>query len=316
MNAVMSQRISLCLCLVVLLCLPGCNALSGGETSETPMVTPASVPTNEPMSAHGLPPGVTEQGVVDPIALGRAHEAVLNETSYTVIEKFTVKYTNGTLLSRTTETRQVVAPTERYYVTIRWYRPNTDIASYTVKNKSIWSDGERVLVAISDSQTNETTYQYYQSLDMHESSLRGFPRGEQLYNLFYAIDTEIDNYTTHNGTTLYRITATEIKGPDTLLGFGNVTKNPRNITFHAVIDSRGLVHKYKLSYITTFTTKNYSTPIRIVRTARYTKIGNTTVERPPWYSKANRTTPVPLSEIWYSTIGENEHHRTEIHSNE
>lgn len=64
----MSRKIGLRLCLVALLCLSGCNVFSGGETAETPTVTPADVPTDEPMSARGFPPGITEQGVVDPIA--------------------------------------------------------------------------------------------------------------------------------------------------------------------------------------------------------------------------------------------------------
>jgi hypothetical protein len=284
----MSQTINLRLCLVVLLLLSGCNAFSGGETAETPLVTPADVPTEEPRSVRGFAPGLTRQGVVDPIALGRAHEAVLSNTSYTVLSKRTVRYTNGTVRMRETTTTQVVTPAERYYMIREQSSETIDDVNYTSIKEAHWSDGTRVLVA--KSQQNNTTYKKYESSDRFYY-ISVFQRGRRFFDLFYAIDTHIASHTTRNGTTLYRLASTEIIQTDHLPGIGYVYKKPRNFTFHAVIDSRGLVHEYRLAYTVTLTETNQPTPVRIVKTVRYTRIGNTTVERPPWYHKANSTTP-------------------------
>jgi hypothetical protein len=285
----MSRTISLRLCLVVLLCLSGCNALSGGEAAETPMVTPADVPTDAPTSTYGLAPGLTRQGVVEPVTLGRAHEAVLEETSYTNLWTKTVRYTNGSLRVRGTSTRHVVVPTEQYYVSVEWHWPSSNRFNYTFVSREFWSDGERVLASIS--RGNNTTYRHHESPNspIFTSDL---PRGERFHNLFYAINTNVVNQTMRNGTTLYRLTGTEITDLDALFRINSRYKHPRNLSFHATIDSRGLVHKYRLAYTATLTTTSRPTPVRIVKTTRYTKIGNTTVERPPWYSKANQTTPV------------------------
>nr|WP_264822408.1 hypothetical protein [Halocatena marina] len=120
-----------------------------------------------------------------------------------------------------------------------------------------------------------------------------FPRGEQYYTLFQAVDTKVINHTTNNGTTLYRLTSTEIADPTQLDWHESGMKKFRNLTFHAVIDSRGVVHEYRLAYTATLTETNPSTSVRVVSTTRYTKMGSTTVDRPSWYAKANNTTPEP-----------------------
>jgi hypothetical protein len=285
----MSLRIGLSLCLVVLLLLSGCNAFSSGEAAETPQVTPADVPTEEPRSVRGFAPGLTRQGVVDPIALGRAHEAVLTNTSYTVLSKRTVRYLNGTVRMRGTTTTRVVAPADRYYMIREQYRPAVDDTNHTSIKTARWSDGTRELVAIS--RNNNTTYKSHELSLVRNSYIYGLQQGKRFFNLFSAIDTHIINNTIRNETTLYRLASTKITQPDYIPGVGSVYKNPRNLTFHALIDSHGLVHKYRLAYTATFKKTNRSTPVRIERTVRYTRIGNTTVERPPWYRAANSTTP-------------------------
>jgi hypothetical protein len=253
------------------------------------MVTPADVPTDAPTSTYGLAPGLTRQGVVEPVTLGRAHEAVLEETSYTALSKKTVRYTNGTVIIRETSTSHVVAPTERYYVRFKGRGPESYKFNATFWSWEFWSDGERTLIA--RSQGNNTTYRHYESANPPAYTPDPL-QGEQFYDLFYAINTNVVNQTMRNGTTLYRLTATEITDTDALFRINNRYKNPRDLSFYAVIDSRGLVHRYLIAYTATLTTTSRPTPVRIVETSRYTEIGNTTVERPPWYSKANQTTPI------------------------
>jgi hypothetical protein len=285
----MSQTINLRLCLVVLLLLSGCNAFSGGDTAETPLVTPADVPTEEPRSVRGFAPGLTRQGVVDPIALGRAHEVTLTNTSYTVLSKHTVRYPNGTIRTRGTTTTQVVDSADRYYMIREQYRPTVDDANHTSMMRAYWSDGTRVLVAVS--RNNNTIYKNNKLSPKTHSYIYDYQQGKRFFDLFSAIDTHIVNHTTRNGTMLYRLALTEITQPNLLMEVGHRYKNSRNITFYAVIDSRGLVHEYRLAYTATLTETSQPTSIRTVETVHYTRIGNTTVERPPWYHAANSTTP-------------------------
>ncbi|WP_444881622.1 DUF7537 family lipoprotein [Halocatena marina] len=291
----MSQNLGLRLCLVVLLCLSGCNAFNGGST-ETASITPAGVPTDDPNATRGLAPGLTNHGVVDSIALGDAHEAVLSNTSFTIHGKTTVKYSNGTLRRQGERTARVVNPRDRRYINVSIYTQNKIRSDQKSTNNSFWSNGERVLVALSSSQTNSTTYQHFESRDPQYPILKYHPQKERYYTLFQAVDTKVINHTTNNGTTLYRLTSTEIADSAQLIEYSmnvKIAQNPRNLTFHAVIDSRGVVHEYRLAYTATLTETNPSTSVRVVSTTRYTKMGSTTVDRPSWYAKANNTTPEP-----------------------
>ncbi|WP_438268366.1 DUF7537 family lipoprotein [Halocatena marina] len=283
----MSQNLGLRLCLVVLLCLSGCNAFNGGNT-ETASITPAGVPTDDPNATRGLAPGLTNHGVVDSIALGDAHEAVLSNTSFTIHGKTTVKYSNGTLRRRIKTTSSLVPSQNRYYRKYNLYNPNRSGSNSIVLNRSTWAEDGQVLTATYSSKTNTTTYKNRSSFGYMK-----FPRGEQYYTLFQAVDTKVINHTTNNGTTLYRLTSTEIADPTQLDWHESGMKKFRNLTFHAVIDSRGVVHEYRLAYTATLTETNPSTSVRVVSTTRYTKMGSTTVDRPSWYAKANNTTPEP-----------------------
>lgn len=279
----MPKTLGLRLCLVVLICLSGCNAFTGNTTPETPSLTPVDIPTDDPNTTRGLAPGLTNQGVVDPIALGSAHEVVLANTSFTLHGKKTEKYTNGTIRTQWRTIARVVSPRSRYHSNIDWYDPNTIAFNHTIPNRSIWSNGERTLVATSLSSTNTTSYQHFESSNP-PLPVPEYPHGEQYYNLFKIIDTKVVNHTTHDGTTLYRLTSTEIVDPAQLIKYSmnsKTARNPRNLTFHAVIDSRGVVHEYQLAYTATLTGTNQSTSVHVVNTKRYTNIGATTVDRPP-----------------------------------
>lgn len=286
----MSQTSGLCLCLVILVCLAGCNALTGETTTEPPSITPAEIPTDDPNATQRLAPGLTNHGVVDPSALANAHEAVLTNTSFTRKGTMTKKYTNGTIRTQRVMTTRMVAPKDRYYINVEEYGHNTNRYNQTPDNLSYWSNGERVFVASPSSKMNTTTYHHWESATPADLE-SGFIRGEMYSEWFQIFDTKVSNHTTHNGTTLYRVTATGIADPDRLTKIFPDTKQPRNLTFHAMIDSRGLVHEYRLAYTATLTETNRPTPIQIVSGMRHTNIGATTVDRPSWYTTANRTTP-------------------------
>jgi hypothetical protein len=284
----MHRTTALSLFLIPLLFLSGCNALGSGDNTAEPTVTPADVPTDErtPTPVSQLAPGLTRYGVVDRVALGTAHDATLSNTSYTYLSSVTERYANDTLRARQTTKARVVEPKGRFYFVNNHTLRRVPRVNNTDRRIEIWSDGTRVLRAATVG--NNTTYQKGSSVGVSTSD---FSNGAQFYTLFRAINTRVVDRKTRNGTTLYRIKSTKVPHPSALSeGRTNIYKNPRNLTFHALIDSHGTVHEYRLAYTATGTARNTNVTTRIVKTVRYTEIGSTTVERPSWYEAANQTT--------------------------
>jgi hypothetical protein len=283
-------RTTLCLFLVALLLLSGCNAFSGSDT-KAPTVTPADVPTDRPTptQVHTLAPGLTQYGVGDPIALGNAHNAVLSNTSYTYIATTTEKYTNGTLRARQTVKARVVEPKGRYYAieNFTFYR----VPGINNMNRRIeyWSNGT-LLLSVRKIGDNTS----YQKISSPAISASYFSRDPRFYALFGSLDTRVVGRKTHDETTLYRLKSTEITDPTSFSrGMTNRYENPRNVTFQALIDFRGVVHEYRLAYTATGIGMNTNVTTRIVETVRYTEIGSTNVERPSWYEKVANQSVTP-----------------------
>lgn len=290
---IMRRRTTPCLFLVFLLFLSGCNTFNIGGDPSISTVTPADVPTDGPTTQdHTLAPGLTQYGVVDPVALSNAHETALSNTSYTYLKTVTETYTNGTLRARKRTEIRIVQPTRRFYLISDSYFPNVPNFDVTTRRFEIWSNGELTLLEITSG--NNTTYRKHRPSDGSNSF---FPDGNRFYTLFKAIDTRVVGQKMRNGRTLYRVESENITIPSVFSGGGmtNIYRNPRNITFRALIDSRGIVHEYRLAYTATGTKTNTNVTTRIVETIRYTEIGSTNVERPSWYETANQSTTPPRS---------------------
>jgi hypothetical protein len=289
----MRRTPALYLFLVALVFLSGCNVFGGGNNVKT-TVTPADVPTDKSTPIPTLAPGLTKYGVVNSTALNNAHNAALSNTSYTVLVTTTERYTNGSPRARRMTRTRVVEPVGRYYSIMEWEGPSQVFATNsTYYHIEWWSNGERLLIARTVG--NNSTYM------KSSQPSRRWPdfsnSNDRFYFLFQAVDTRVVGKETLNGTMLYRIESTEVLHPYLVVGgMAGVYDDPRNITFQALIDSRGIVPEYRIAYTATdtATNTNENITIRIVRTVRYTEIGSTTVERPSWYETANQsTTPTP-----------------------
>jgi hypothetical protein len=256
--------------------LAGCNGLAlGGDETPTSTVTPADVPTDEPTPTPvpQLAPGFTGEGVTEPFVLAEAHAAVLENTSYTYHENTTARYTNGTVYTHGTTHTQSVANDSRFYIV----QSGSNVEVYKTKRLSIWSNGERTLVA----RTSNNTTSYTARRSANGESAFGGTSSERLAALFSSVKTRVVGQEQRNGTTVYRVAATNVTNP-TVLERG--WQNPRNVTLRALISSQGLVREYQVNYTAT---RNSST-VHVNRRIRYTNIGNTTVERPPWYDEASK----------------------------
>ena len=270
--------------------LSGCNALTGGggddTETETPTVTPVDVPTDEPTATPVpvLAPGLTGAGVVDAADLANAHEDALNDDSYTVVSNNTIRYANGTLRFQWNRTMRVAEGLEPFYIVSR---PNGSGRQPVVSSQRVerWSNGERLYSAIV--RQNDTKY----SVSALNRGFISVQNGEQFLTLFNALETRVVGQETRNGTEIYRIRATNVTNPEYLpRSVLNTSKNPRNISFRALVDSEGVVRSYHLAYTATDIWRGVETTNRVTQSLHYTDIGSTVVERPDWYEAANHTT--------------------------
>ncbi len=283
------RRSILLVLLVLSLVFAGCNGIMlGGDETPERMFTPAAVPTDEPTPTPvpQLAPGLMGTGVTNPFALAEAHSSVLSNTSYTFYSNSTVRYVNGTVFNQFITRVRYGTNDSRFYIVQNGFGVPVRGSS----GQSIWSDGERVLRA--QTRNNSTSYDIPTAAMGEPIPPQEFSfltsNDERIAALFSSVETRVTDREQRNGTTVYRIVATNVTNRG---AFEFVWHNPRNVSLRALISSQGLVREYRLHYTATLD----NSTVRISRQVRYTNIGTTTVERPPWYKQAieNVSTDTP-----------------------
>lgn len=265
--------------LVVL--LSGCSGV--GESGTTsPSLTPVPVPEVTPaLSPVGdddrwLAPGLTDRGVEQAWLLGRAHETVLANTSYTARTVETTRYANGTVRGRI---RTTVRATPGTFHTVST-PTGTHARAYPfpdAERVEVYGVDGRLHFAVTDA---DGTWHF--SFDRADA---GVP---SLYVLLSSVETRTAGTVTRNGTTLHRVRATELRESTGFAVAVGVAANGfegsavGNVSLRALVDSRGLVREYELAY----TLGRDGPDLRVTRHVRYTDLGATTVERPSWYDEA------------------------------
>jgi hypothetical protein len=265
----MDRIVSLQLFVIGLLLLSGCNAFTGmtADPAETPMVTPASVPT-QPSTPAGssLAPGLTTDGLTNATTLLAAHTAVLTNTSFTIRRTVLFKYPNGTVAVRQISTTRIEGNTS-YIVSVRkhsgssettqtetWYGPNRSITK-TITNDSVsYSPPSR------SGRVNQMWY----------------PPVQQISRMFDPQQDPLVERVRRNGTTLYHL---------------EKEYQYSNIIASMYISPRGVIRRYSVQ--NQFSDISIPGITRKTLSIRITNIGTTTVDRPAWYAEAiNKTTPV------------------------
>lgn len=256
---------TLAVCLVVVL---------GGVAGAT-AVSPATERPEDPTRASpgDLSPGLSENGVTDPLALAKAHERTLQNVSFTISASFEYRRPNGTLIGYGSTTSRVAPDATSFYtVTTQTNRNETrrmGVAHYTMER---WADENRTLTARSVPGA-PPEYGDRSRTDAHVRPDSGW---ETLYTAFDAVDTAVVNRTERNGTTLYRVVSTSQPRPN------SVYADDATYGVTALVGSDGIVRTFQLSHETTFDDR----PAMVTRTIRVTEVGNTTVERPAWSDRA------------------------------
>lgn len=246
---------------VLLLATAGCNTPLADESKppETPTLTPAPQPgTSTPTAnASRFPPGLGPEGVTDAERLVDAHTDALANVSYTVRLSSTREYPNGSVQTRYERVVRFASPDRFHYVlTVRSESGDRRIER--------WRSGDTAFAAVTTD--GDTTYRR-----LDEPQRPTLVTYSELTRVFGLEPSRLADTTIRNGTTLYRLEG----GPGDVSGLSNVS-------YVALVDPRGLVRSYTVTYDVTDRDRTRSVEVA----ASFGAVGETTVERPPWYDDA------------------------------
>lgn len=262
---------------VSLVVLAGCSGFSGGPDPNTDTVTPAPLPTDS-----GLPPGVEPDGVTDAETLAAAHGAVLSESSYTVVSNRTVRAANGSIRS-SLDVRLRLSAERNYHADVVVAGPDgTTIIGEPPTHGEYWADDEVYLRR--QTIDNRTLYGRYNESEAYVGTWR-FWLGtvalelspeHDLRRTLRSFETRIAD---REGGRVHLV-GTEVRS-SAFVDRGDV-ETVENATLHAFATESGFVESYHVVYDATVDGES----VRVRRSVRFAAVGNTTVERPPWYDEA------------------------------
>lgn len=270
------------LALAALLAVAGC-AGAGGPTAAELTVTPAPVPTDAPPTPdERLAPGLTTAGVVDPLALAAAHAAVLRSATYEVSIEEVVVRADGSLIERRVVEGRFAGPT-RYRV-----RLERETSRGPDPTSSLYANGARLYERL---ETTSGTRYYVPREDLEgrprwpeDPAGRPTQRGE-LYAALVGSRPAYVGSTVVDGETRHRVVADGAVHASFLAAWEYVD-TIESFRFTATVRDDGLVVGYDLRYEATVGGE----PWVVTRTARWTGVGEVTVDPPDWYPTARERT--------------------------
>lgn len=262
---------------MIVLVLAGCTA-TGGQPAEV-TVTPAPVPTDPPPTpAYRLAPGLSEAGVVGPLTLVAAHARLLRSSTYHVRIAERRERLDGTRI-RSRSFEGTFANRTSYRLRIVEGRDNE-----TVLARELYADGD----ALYERLEADGTVRYYVPRD-YLSLQAPYPldplgdptQNEELYVVLTGAEPAYVGSTRVGEETRYRLAATRAAKPSFLAAWDYVDR-VSDYELEATVTDRGLVRAYRVTYVATGAGERW----RVVRTARWTDVGNATVTAPDWYATA------------------------------
>lgn len=275
------RELAVAVAFVLLVVFAGCNGVLDGGSVDTATLTPAAVPTDDPTPTPvpRLAPGLTRGGVTNASALAAAHDALLEDTSFTVRRTVTHRTRDGTPVRRVTSVTRVGAD-GRFRATKRWN------GTTGLRRVAYYDDGERLLVATTDA-SNATTYR--RASPAAGGSVVATTGSEQFERVATIAETRVVGRVERNGTTVYRLAPVDRRRTRAV----TAVELGRSVRIRARVTARGLVRSY--TFRQTLSGEDPDGTAVIVAATRYTAIGTTAVERPSWYGTAvartNATAP-------------------------
>jgi len=274
-------RVSSATAVVAILVLAGCGGavVPGTDGTPTRTVTPAPVPVpQEPSTPRGSPPlapGLSEEGVFDPVRLADAHAATLSNASFTAIREERRHYENGSFRSAYRSVVRMAADGERF----RYELNQTDVREGTRHEQRLarYADGSVVYVATT--RRGETTYSVVGGPESPADPATILPGNATarfgVLRLFGSLRFGVLGSRTVDGRTIHRLTVEN--GSGTLGGL-------RNVTMNATVREDGLVTAYRLSYDVG--------DLRVAVAVEFRRVGETEITPPAWLPAARNATGV------------------------
>lgn len=261
--------------LVCLLATAGCSALVDPGGNERTTVTPAPVPTAQPsVTGPEYPPGVTQDGLHSVSRLSVVHREALENTSYTLRERYRVFSAdgNGSESVRRAATIAVASPT-RYRDEL--VRMRTD-ANGTVARfeQSTYADGSRWYERRDDGTVE------YQHGTLQFTRDKFAARTAFYLGRYGVVDRSETTAVVRNGTRFYRIRGTGGEVPS--------TERLEQYRVELLVAPDGLVRRFEVQYRTEADIVSYR--------FRYENVGETTVSRPSWLGEATNGSGTPVGE--------------------
>lgn len=256
---------------------PGIDAAASGDVGEAPAaVSTAEFPeTYPPGTADVLPPGVTQSGLDEPVALGRAHREQLSGLSYalTLTERSLGNATGAPSIDRYlfgSLPQRGASHTTEFLVGGESYRSTATLHAGGERTRaSVYFDGDRWYVATPlYGNTSYRTTPVAGSVGPVPEELTG----TLVERYLTTPETALAGVIERDGTRLYRLTA-------------NGTPDPfpgpfiRNYTAVALVDSRGVVRELSVRYA--IVSDDARTVVE--RSLSYGRIGEVAAGAPPWY---------------------------------
>lgn len=281
--------------------LAGCSAFTNGDggSSEgardaSTGVTPAPVPTVEGTATPGprVAPGLTATRVTNASALAAAHEGVLENTSVTIRRVTTYRYGSGAIARRETVTTRIGPDSRRLRIVERrgavseggeageTGETTTGTNGEGIVQEGYWFGANRSARALTHA-NGTTTYGTNppKNLTRSRRTIIG-TEATRLRALASGFETRV-RPAGNESDGRYRVASTGVKsGPGLTERVGFVPVS----SFRLVVDSGGFVEEYRL--VRRLSVGRRGKPTEIVTRVRYTDVGETTVERPPWYDDA------------------------------
>lgn len=236
--------------------------------------TPTPVPTTE-APPEKLAPGLTDEGVVDPWNLSHAHANALLNTSFSRYTATVRWSSDGRYATQVTSHVRVASGgyPMHFARNVTGDDPGVNLVSADVE---VWREGNVSYVRTTANGT--TNYQRTTpSRDLYSGPVTGW---DDIYSLFSAVNTTTVERIERDGTTLYRVVSTSQPESDQFRG------SRSNYSLSALVDSSGLVHRYRVSY----DLHEDDRTLHLSRTGRLSAVGSTTVERPAWVEEAENAT--------------------------
>lgn len=249
------------------------NGTSGTpiETPQAPSTSPATAtvsmtPTSEPTP---LPPGLNATGLIDPEALIDAHMETIVGRSYT----WTLTYQVFVRNARSVERREVVRVRRqsRYVTNVSGNTRKTDRADPTATVSAYGGGGFRYTKRETD---NETRYQRTALTYRNDRSRYAVRSRVLLAKFLWGNHSARVSETQRDGDTVYILTLVD-----------STTDEDVSTTTTAVIEPNGFIRSLRWKSVATGQDQ-----ISVVISFRYTDVGATTVESPPWLAAAKNAT--------------------------